>query len=308
MRTLNKPEIYSEYEKEQLRLKEIGGRDFIEYFKALAEKKKNSNRNSWKSAINYFESFTNGRLKFTDLNESLINDFKEHLQSVTSNRSDKTTLSDNSAASYFNKLKAALNQAFKDNLLQSDLNSKIEPITEIEVRREFLTMEELNRLVKTPCNDKILKRASLFAALTGLRYSDIEKTIWSELEFIEGEGYRLNFTQRKTKKVEYHMISDQAVELMGDPGEPNDRVFEGLIYSAYSNKHFAQWIGAAGITKKITFHCLRHTYSVNQLLNGTDIFTLSKMLGHTSVKTTQIYAKIVDQTKRKAANSIKLDM
>ena len=305
---LNKPEIYSEYEKEQLRLKEIGERDFIEYFKALAEKKKNSNRNSWLSAINYFESFTGGQLKLADLNEPLINDYKEYLLSVRSKRSDKTTLSRNSAVSYFNKFKAALKQAYKDDLLQTDLNSLIKPIKGAETRREYLTIEELNKLVKTPCNDDILKRAALFSALTGLRFSDIQKTTWGEVEYIKGQGYFLNFTQQKTEGVEYYPISDQAVSLMGETGEPTGQVFQDLTYSAYSNKHLFQWIGAAGITKDITFHCFRHTFATQQLSNGTDIYTVSKMLGHKDLKTTQIYAKIVDQTKRKAANSIKLDM
>ena len=90
---------------------------------------------------------------------------------------------------------------------------------------------------------------------------------------------------------------------------PQDEpVFEGLKYSAYHNKHLFQWIGAAGITKNITFHSFRHTYATLQLFHGTDIYTVSKMLGHKDLKTTQIYAKIVDDTKRKAANKIKLDM
>jgi site-specific recombinase XerD len=64
----------------------------------------------------------------------------------------------------------------------------------------------------------------------------------------------------------------------------------------------------AGITKNITFHCFRHTFATLQLSKGTDIYTVSKMLGHRELKTTQIYAKIIDQTKRDAANKIKLDL
>jgi site-specific recombinase XerD len=94
---------------------------------------------------------------------------------------------------------------------------------------------------------------------------------------------------------------------LNEPGEPTAKVFDGLEYSAYQNKHLFQWIGAAGITKDITFHCFRHTFATLQLFNGTDIYTVSKMLGHKDLKTTQIYAKIVDETKREAANKIKLN-
>jgi integrase len=305
---LNKPEIYSEYEKEQLQKKEKGEQCFIEYFKKLANKRKASNQDNWVSALNYIEDFTNDKLKFADLNEKFLEDFKEYLLTTKSKKSDKTTLSQNSAVSYFNKVKAALKQAYKDGILQNDLNAKISPIKAAETRREYLTIEELNKLVKTPCNNDLLKRAALFSALTGLRFSDIQKMVWGELEYIEGQGYFLNFSQKKTNGIEYYPISEQAVSLLNEKGEPTAKVFEGLEYSAYHNKHLFQWIGAAGITKDITFHCFRHTFATLQLFNGTDIYTVSKMLGHKDLKTTQIYAKIVDDTKRKAADKIKLDM
>jgi integrase len=304
---LNKPEIYSEYEKEQLRKKELGERNFVAYFKGLAERKRASNHDNWMSALKYLDAFTEGKIKFADLNETFFNDFKEYLLTTKSNRSKKANLSPNSANSYFNKIKAALKQAFKDGLLSTDLNSKIAPIEGVETHRNFLTIEELNALIKTPCNNPLLKRAALFSALTGLRFSDIGKLKWSEVEHIEGEGYILKFTQQKTKGVEVLPISEQAYNLMGEKGEPTEKVFKGLKYSAYHNRHLFQWIGAAGITKDITFHCFRHTFATLQLFNGTDIYTVSKMLGHKDLKTTQIYAKIVDEAKRKAVNKIKLD-
>lgn len=305
---LNKPEIYTGYELEQKRIKEQGEQNFVEYFKALTDKRKASNHDNWVSAYNYLEAFTNGNLKFADLNERFCNEFKEFLLTTKSKKSSKTTLSQNSAVSYFNKLKATLKQAYKDGFLQSNLNAKIEPIKQAETRRNFLTIEELNGLVKTECNNPILKRAALFSALTGLRFSDIKSLVWSELEYIEGNGYFIKFTQQKTKGVEMMPISEQAYSLLGDRTNPTDKVFEGLTYSAYENKHLRQWIEAAGITKGITFHCFRHTYATLQLSHGTDIYTVSKLLGHRDLKTTQIYAKIVDQTKREAADKIKLDM
>jgi site-specific recombinase XerD len=61
-------------------------------------------------------------------------------------------------------------------------------------------------------------------------------------------------------------------------------------------------------SKHITFHCFRHSYATLQLAGGTDIYTVSKMLGHTNVKTTQVYAKVVDEKKEKATETIKLDL
>ena len=153
-----------------------------------------------------------------------------------------------------------------------------------------------------------MKRAALFSALTGLRFSDIKNLVWGELEYIEGNGYFIQFKQQKTKGVEMMPISEQAFSLLGERKEPTNKVLEGLTYSAYENKHLAKWIGLAGITKDITFHCFRHTFATLQLSKGTDIYTVSKMLGHRELKTTQIYAKIIDQTKREAADKINLEM
>lgn len=309
----DKPEIYSEHEKQKLEEKKKGEMCFVEYFKKLADKRENSNYNNWQSAYKYLYNFSKGSIKFKDLDTDFFDDFKTYLLTTKSTKSDKATLSVNSAVSYFNKVKATLKQAFKDDILQIDLNAKIEAIKEEETRKEYLTLEELNLLVKTPCNDDLLKRAALFSALTGLRFSDIQKLIWSEIEFIQGQGYVLKFNQKKTKGVENLPISEQAYQLTKgseNPKEMNqeEKVFNGLKYSAYHNKHLFQWIGASGITKPITFHCFRHTFATLQLFNGTDIYTVSKMLGHKDLKTTQVYAKIVDEAKRKAANIIQLDM
>jgi integrase len=304
---INKPEVYSNDERRVLKQKEQGEQNFVEYFRILANKRKASNHDNWVSALKYLENFTAGTLKIADINERFCEEFKEHLLSTKSNKRNKTNLSQNSAVSYFNKFKAALRQAFKDGLLSSDIKSRIESIKPAEVQRSFLTIDELNRLIKTECNNLLLKNAALFSALTGLRFSDIQKLTWADVHHSNEYGYALHYRQKKTKGVEVLPISEQAFQLMGKRRELADKVFEGLTYSAYENKHLYQWIGAAGITKDITFHCFRHTFATLQLSKGTDITTVSKMLGHRDLKTTQIYAKIVDQSKRNAADKIKLD-
>jgi len=187
------------------------------------------------------------------------------------------------------------------------LSAKIKGIQEQETRREFLTVEELNQLAATPCEQDTMKRAALFSALTGLRHCDIQKMRWKEIQ-IDGDQARLNFTQKKTKGVEYMPISAQALELCGEPRKPEQLVFEDLPAPSWISGPLKTWIKKAGITKKITFHCFRHTFATLQLTNGTDIYTVSKMLGHTNVKTTQIYAKVVDEKKEKAAHAIKLNI
>jgi integrase len=299
---LNKPEIYSEYEKEQLQKKEKGEKYFIEYFNELTNKRQGSTHYNWVSALKQIKAFAGEKLKFGDLNEKFLEDFKEHL--VKAKKNEDSGLSQNSARAYFKKVNAALRQAYKDGLLANDLSAKVNSIKAIETRKEYLTREEVIKLFDTPCDNDILKRAALFSIITGLRFSDIQKLVWSEVENIEGDGYYLNFRQQKTGGIERHPISYQAADLLGERGEPTSKVFIGLKYSVLLNKELSQWIEAAGIRKKITFHCFRHTFAILQQFNGTNINTLSQMLGHKNIATTMIYAKIVDEAKRKAADLI----
>jgi integrase len=141
-----------------------------------------------------------------------------------------------------------------------------------------------------------------------MRFSDIINLTWDQIRKNDKKGYSITFRQQKTQGVEVLPISDQAVKLLGETGKSNQKVFEGLTYSAYQNKHLSQWIGAAGIERNITFHSFRHTYATLQLANGTDIYTVSKLLGHRDLKTTQIYAKVIDQKKRDAAKKIKINL
>ncbi len=307
---LNKPEIYNEYEKEQLRKKELGERDFIAYFRKVAGKRKGSNRINWMSALAYLENFTGSKVKFADVDVKFLENFKDYIlttQSIKSTRK-KEPLSQNSAVSYFNKVKATLKQAFKEGVIQTDLGGRVESIKVEETRREYLTLEELNKMAQAECVDDTLKRAALFSALTGLRFSDVEKLTWGEIEHVEGQGYFIKFQQQKTKGIETLPISDQAYELLGEPQKHTDKVLDGLKSASYHKKALKEWLDAAGITKHITFHCFRHTYATLQLLSGTDIFTVSKMLGHRELKTTQVYTHIVDEAKRKATDKIKLDL
>jgi integrase len=251
--------------------------------------------------------FAGETIPFSKIDNRFTEEFRMFLMTAPQGGNKSGTISQNTAATYFSIFKAALKQAFIDGYLTVDLSAKIKGIQEQETRREFLTVEELNTLAATPCDNDQMKRAALFSALTGLRHCDIQKMQWKELQ-IDGDQARLNFTQQKTKGVEYMPISSQALELCGKPQKPNQLVFEDLPDPAWISRPLKKWLETAGITKKITFHCFRHTFATLQLSSGTDIYTVSKMLGHTNVKTTQIYAKVVDEKKEKAAHAIKLNI
>lgn len=281
---------------------------FVAYCEQLAASRTGSTKDGWDSALHYLRDFTGGSLKLSELTLKKCRDFRAYMIQAKSQRNDEL-LAVNSTVSYFNKFKAALKQAYKDGLISTDLDAKVEGIKTEETRREYLTLSELQSLAQTDLSDlPVLRQAALFSALTGLRYSDIEALTWEQIRHDANSGYFIHFTQQKTKGVEVLPISEQAVHILGNRLGDNQPVLPGLTYSAHWNKILKQWVKDAGITKPITFHSFRHTYATLQLSQGTDIYTVSKMLGHRELKTTQIYAKIIDQAKRDAADKIKLTL
>ncbi|MBC7749073.1 MAG: site-specific integrase, partial [Methylotenera sp.] len=307
-----KKQELEQVEKDALKNQEqmILNENFLKYFQLLARKRSGTNSDNWHSAVKYFEIYCKGKCTMRNITERFCNDFKGFLIKVPSIKSEKVTLSNNSAVSYFNKFKAALTQAYKDGYLINDINKRIDCIKLVETSSVFLTMEELNKLAKTPCENDVLKRAALFTALSGMRHVDVKNLEWKNVFFDKDNGYYMNYTQQKTKQVEDNTpISAQSFSLMGERGEPDDKIFKGLVYSASTSKDLAKWLLSADIKKKITYHKFRHTYTVLQLSNGTDIYTVSKMLGHKSVSvTSKVYAKIVDETKRKASEAFTIDL
>lgn len=283
--------------------------DFVDFFESIIKTKTGSNKNGWKTVLIYLKQFTGGKLPIENLNKKKCNEFKEFLLTAKRQRGyyQNKQISKGSARTYFNLFKAALKQAYKKELLGKDLSTSIEAIKTTEVKREYLTLKELETLAKTPCRYPFIRNAALFAALTGLRISDIEKLTWEEVRS-DGDLHTLVFRQKKTKNIETLPISEEAFSLLGERGNPTEQVFKGLKYSNYFNLHLKQWILEAGITKDITFHCFRHTYATLQLSLGTDVYTVSKLLGHRDIKTTEIYLNIIDKNKREAANRIKLNL
>jgi integrase len=301
-----KKNIYTPFEQEQLQIQAIGRESFLKFFKKLGQKKIGNNLSIWNSAISHFEAFLEGQdLCFKDSTISLMDDYKDYLLTAKSLRDNGKTLSRNTALCYQNKLRTTLKKAYKEGKLRTDINAGLNSIKEQESQRNFLTLEEAKKLFKTPCTNKLVYQISMFSILTGLRYSDIAKLLWSEIEYIEDDGYYIRFKQKKTAGVETIPIPDDAFELLGSKVNEHDKVFAGLKKWDV-DRILPVWIAKSGITKRITFHCFRHTYATLQISSGTDIFTISKMLGHRNVKTTQIYTKIIDSKKRETTRRISL--
>ncbi|MBR4842017.1 MAG: site-specific integrase [Bacteroidaceae bacterium] len=301
-------DLYSEEERHLLEQKRKNESDFISYMNDYNETRNRlqsiDKYKKWIRTIKMLKVHTDGQLLFKEINENVCESFRLALLHNSSKLSQKgRPICQNTASYLYDIFRSALRQAFTDGYFPEDIANRLRPIHRTEVRREYLTEEELNKLANTHCASDVVRRASLFSALTGLRHCDIHKLCWSEIDDIS-DPPRLNFIQQKTKGVEYKPFSRQALELCGPRRSFNELVFGGLPEVKMMSYWINPWLKAAGIEKKITFHCFRHTFATLQLANGVDIYTVSKMLGHTNVNTTQIYAKVIDKKKEEAANAI----
>ncbi len=275
--------------------------DFLEYFAILCEKK----HQKWAMVFKHFYNFVDGKCAFKDVDVDLCRRFREYLlNDARQMKQSKEKLSHNSASGYFSTFRAMLKVAFRDKRIKENVNEYLEKIKWKDTRREYLTISELKALVATPCSRPVLKSASLFSCLTGLRISDILNLKWENIQHMpDGEGYCMRIRTEKTDSEELLPISDEALELCGEPSR--GIIFKGLKRSMIYAP-LREWIKEAGITKHITYHCFRHTYATQLMAGGADIYTVSKMLTHKHVSTTEIYAKLVNEKKVKTTKIISL--
>ena len=306
--TIRKAELYQgKYNIQNDKKGKVG---FLEFYEETTEEryKSKGNYDNWDAAQKHIEAYCPSHITLNDVDVNFIKGFKKYLETVAVTKSKKN-LSQNTKHTYFNKFKACLNAAFEEGYLKENFMKKVKGFAMGESTREYLTADELQKLASTHCKLPLLKRAFLFSALTGIRWSDVNKMKWSEVrdEGMDSENttiFRIVFQQKKTDGVEYLYISKQAREFLGDRKELDNRVFKGLRYSAHMNLQLLRWCMDAGINKHITFHSARHTNAVLLLENGADIYTVSKRLGHREIRTTAIYAKIIDKKMKEAANLI----
>lgn len=274
--------------------------DFLAYFKNLLSE----HDQKWMRVYDHFKVYCKGQCSMRDLTVEFCDGFRKYLIDAKQLRND-AKLSRNSAAGYWSTFRAVLKLAYMDKFILENLNDSLESIDTIETRREYLTLEELNRLAATPCSEPVLKAASLFSCLTGLRISDILALSWDNVQKSQDGGWCIRFRSEKTDAESTLPISDEALALCGERNE--GLVFKGLTRQMTQYK-LQLWLEDAGIVdKRITFHNFRHTFATLQVASGTDIYTVQHMLSHANVATTQIYADIVDESKRRAVERIKIN-
>lgn len=217
-------------------------------------------------------------------------------------------LNNNTQYCYFKLLKYVLNDALRRGKVSDNPCLQItheEKPRRKHTERVYLTLEELKLLAQNQSMDPhLLHHAFLFCCFCGLRHCDISTLTWDCVDRRTDGSVWLHIEQRKTHTPLSIPLSKEAVKHLPDSVRSGGchPVFSGLYSLGHCNLLLQRWMQAVGIRKHITFHCARHTYAALLLNHGVEIYTVSKLLGHTRIQTTQIYAHLIDETKKKAVD------
>lgn len=243
-----------------------------------------------RTMIFVIEGYDGGKdATLADIDHQWLTDFMIYLMNdyVTYK---KTKLTNGTVDNYLRCLKAAFNVAVEEGIMPTNPMLALDRshLKGTTYEREFLNVEEVKKLIDTPCRRPDIKGAFLFSCFCGLRISDVRSLQWKHVVTAGGKRY-LKITQFKTRRPLSIPLSRQALRWMPERGNAGE---DEYIFPPLSKNMTVldDWAKEAGINKHITFHVSRHTFATMELTMGADIYTTSKLLGHTSVATTQIYA------------------
>lgn len=255
-----------------------------------------------RTMIFVIEGYDGGKdATLADIDHQWLTDFMIYLMNdyVTYK---KTKLTNGTVDNYLRCLKAAFNVAVEEGIMPTNPMLALDRshLKGTTYEREFLSVEEVKKLIDTPCRRSDIKGAFLFSCFCGLRISDVRSLQWKHVVTAGGKMY-LKITQFKTRRPLSIPLSRQALRWMPERGGAGE---DEYIFPPLSKNMTVldDWAKEAGINKHITFHVSRHTFATMELAMGADIYTTSKLLGHTSVATTQIYAKVINSKKEEAVS------
>jgi len=287
----------------------------IDYINSLAEKKrakagggKRTTAESYLALAKHITAYNGSTATFKQIDRFYCMGFIDYLKTAK-NANNGQILNENTQAGYMKSFEHVLNCAIIDELIVVNPFKQIKPENKPKKHKAeicYLTFDEIKKLENADfpvCTD--VKKAFLFSCYTGLRFSDVKNITWGQLQKDNNNDILITYVQKKTKKQEYLPIPQIAIKYLPEITETKskEKIFK-IPDGSYCNKMLKFWSAAAGISKHLTFHVARHTYATLLLSLETPIETVSKNLGHSEIRTTQIYAKVVSKSQREAVNKL----
>lgn len=280
--------------------------DYMQHYAALKKQYGQSGERAAtiSQAIDHIMKY-NGNVLLSAVDKAYCAGFAAYLSTAKSIKNTKNprALSKYTANVYYGALITTLNHAVREELIPANPADKVateerKAITPNGNTRVYLAIDELQRLIDTPCGNEQLRNAFLFACFTGLRISDIRSLTWADIKTENGQMF-ISKEMIKTKHIVHVPIGKAAAAYL--PQKTHSNVFS-LPTESTINVVLKRWAKRAEIDKNISFHTSRHTFATMLLTKGADLYTTSKLLGHTNISTTQVYAEIVNAKRVEAVN------
>ena len=272
--------------------------DFFVIFERFIADYRGKDRKTAEASLGHLHAFSKVRsLPLYHVTDSFCRQFYDYLTTV---------LHGSTPVGYFKKFKKCLETCVERDLLARNPASNVRLVPCDEFTKDILSTDEISRLARTPCSHGEIKRAFLFACNTGLRWCDIVQLTHRS---VDRPNRMLHLVQSKvrrhSRKAVLHLtLNRTAMRLLGtDPAFDGERVFRLPSYS-YMLRVLRKWVSDSGISKHITFHCGRHSFITNIMVNGANIKTASELAGHSTIRHTEKYVHVMDELKRKAVDSL----
>lgn len=264
--------------------------NFIEYFEMVMDKKSPNTKVAWENTLKHIKAFQGKKLAFENVNEVWLEKFTGYLLKH---------VSQNSARTYLQKISTTLNQAVKEKIISFNPYHHTDTLKKEEKEVVFLEKDEIERIIETDFFNNEVKNAFLFGCYTGLRFSDIKSLTWDQVK-----NNRIYLTQTKTKGIVAIPIGVNAKNILSFQNTEREFVFNLFDANSSVNRTLRKLIKKADIKKNVSFHSSRHTFATLLISSGANIYTVSKLLGHKDIKSTLVYAKVIDEEKENAINSM----
>jgi len=265
------------------------------YIKKETDRTKDkSTRGAYNTMLSHFLKHFPKAITFKQINKrEQAKAFYDYLtENALKKNGDNLTIK--SANKYFKTLRLIMKEAKLEGYIE-DLRFDIKLLPETKSEVVFLTLEEFRSLEKTEESNTTLKNAFLFACLTALRIGDLSKLTWGEIKEENGKIWYDRIMDKKPGGKERRIsnyFDSYAKKYLGERQGDSDKVFPALPDNASSkfNERMHRWTLRAGIHKKITFHCAKHSFAMYHIIyKKVGVFKLAKLLNHTDIRSSMHY-------------------
>jgi integrase/recombinase XerD len=269
--------------------------DILDFFQSFIDSYTKKDKRNVEAVFKLFKQFLSEQgitnLPANLFDENIAFKFSEYLKNYCSGEG---------ASSYFARFKKVLKQAVREKIILVSPANEITIKRDESIKKDVLSIKEIQTLVNTPLSNKEVRNAFLFSCFTGLRWVDMAELKWKHLDLV---NKLLTKTQTKTGVKVKVNLSDNALSFLPEKSKKEDFVYV-LPSHTGALKTLRNWTSKAGIEKHITWHCARHSFATNLIYYKNDVVTVSELLGHSSLKYTQRYTRVADEMKQNAVDSL----